>query len=87
MKITSEQKQLAADTIGKNIAYYRNKRLKSQEELAEQAKIGAKHIGSIERGVKIPGSLTLSQLASALGVTLEDLMNGVSDIHQIKSFK
>ncbi len=51
----------------------------SQEQLAERAGLHWTYISGIERGRRNPGLNNLGRLATALGVSLPDLLTGVRD--------
>ncbi|MCM1010123.1 MAG: helix-turn-helix domain-containing protein [Fusobacterium sp.] len=61
--------------IGLKIKLERTKRGLSREKLAEMADLHASTIGTIERGEKEPSITTLEQIATALGVEFDDLIN------------
>lgn len=61
--------------IGLKIKLERTKRGLSREKLAEMAEIHPGTIGTIERGEKEPSISTLEQIAAALGVDFDDLIN------------
>jgi XRE family transcriptional regulator, regulator of sulfur utilization len=50
----------------------------SQERLAEHAGLNRSYVGEIERGTVIASLVTVEKLALALGVTVADLLAGVS---------
>jgi transcriptional regulator with XRE-family HTH domain len=50
----------------------------SQEGLADAAKLHRTQIGSLEQGKREPGLLTLLILAKTFGITIDDLVKGVS---------
>lgn len=59
--------------IGDTVRKLRVQKAFSQEELAYKAKIGLDTLSDIERGVRTPQGRTIRKLASALGVSPEDL--------------
>lgn len=61
--------------IGLKIKLERNKRNLSQEKLSELSGISKNFIGAIERGQSEPSISTLEQIAAALGVEFDDLIN------------
>lgn len=61
--------------IGLKIKLERTKRGLSREKLAEMAEIHPGTIGTIERGEKEPSISTLEQIAAALDVDFDDLIN------------
>jgi transcriptional regulator with XRE-family HTH domain len=64
---------LAVARLGKRVRQLRNARKLTQERLAEDAKLAAKHLQDIERGRTNPTLATLVGLAKALGVELHVL--------------
>jgi XRE family aerobic/anaerobic benzoate catabolism transcriptional regulator len=48
-----------------------------QIDLAEHSRVHEVHISDLERGAREPGLRTLKKIASALGTTLSDLLNGL----------
>ncbi len=61
--------------IGLKIKLERTKRGLSQEKLAELSKLCLNSIGAIERGVSSATIDSLNNIASALEIPLEDLVN------------
>jgi transcriptional regulator with XRE-family HTH domain len=68
-------KTLAA--LGRNVARIRSVRGLSQDQLAEQADLDRTYLSGIERGVRNPGIKVVIRLATALGVTVAELCEGV----------
>ncbi|WP_235838989.1 helix-turn-helix domain-containing protein [Desulfosporosinus metallidurans] len=62
-------------TVCKRIIYYRQKLKLSQEELASNVGINLKHLIKIEAGLKIPRINELVQLATGLGISIDELVN------------
>lgn len=62
------------ELIAGNLTRYRKSLHLSQEELAEQAGVTRQSINNYENAKTLPDSKTLSALARALGVTLDDLL-------------
>ena len=62
-------------TVCKQIAYYRQKRELTQEELASNVGIRLNHLIKIEAGLRIPRINELVQLAAGLGVSIDALVN------------
>ena len=60
--------------IGANIAAYRKKAGLTQAGLAEKLNYSDKAVSKWERGESIPDVLTLMQLASQFGITVNDLL-------------
>jgi transcriptional regulator with XRE-family HTH domain len=66
----------ATIAIGKRIQMMRESKEFSQEELAEDAKISVRGLQDIEHGkTQSPGIGTLTSIARALGVFLEDIVD------------
>lgn len=61
--------------IGVKIKLERGKRNLSQEKLSELSGISKNFIGSIERGQAEPSITTLEQIAAALEMEFDDLIN------------
>ncbi|MEM1486367.1 helix-turn-helix transcriptional regulator [Oscillospiraceae bacterium PP1C4] len=59
--------------LGIRIRELRKARNISQEELGFKASISAAHLGQIERGLKKPTVDTLGKIASALGISIQEL--------------
>jgi transcriptional regulator with XRE-family HTH domain len=62
-------------TVCKRIAYYRQKRNLTQEELASNVGINLKHLINIEAGLKIPHINELAQFAAGLDISIDELVN------------
>ncbi len=60
--------------IGIRIRYLRNMKELSQERLALEAGLNPAFLGHIERGLKCPTIDTLSKIASALNISLSELV-------------
>lgn len=61
--------------IGNRIRYFRVMKELSQERLALEAGLNPAFLGHIERGLKCPTIDTLSKIATALNITLSELVN------------
>ncbi|MCI5604963.1 MAG: helix-turn-helix domain-containing protein [Clostridia bacterium] len=61
--------------LGKEIRKRRNNLGISQDELAFKSGISAAHLGQIERALKNPTIETVSNIASALNISLSDLFS------------
>ena len=61
---------LNAVTVGKVIAYFRQKKGMSQEILSGFADIGRSHLSAIERGERKPTLETLYRICNALDVKM-----------------
>ncbi|HKT39352.1 MAG TPA: helix-turn-helix transcriptional regulator [Ktedonobacterales bacterium] len=66
-------------TIGATLRRLRQERQLTIKELAERAIVSVVYLGEIERGKKYPSALVLERLASALDLTLPDLLESVAD--------
>ncbi len=69
--------RLLARQIGARVRHLRQKRGLSQEAFAERCDIHRTYIGAIERGEKMMTISTASKLASALGLSLAQLFDGL----------
>ncbi|MEO0530840.1 MAG: helix-turn-helix transcriptional regulator [Planctomycetota bacterium] len=63
--------------VGRLIRKHRNAKGWSQEELADRAGVHRTFISSIERGVRNPTVTSLHRIASAMGLTVSELMDGL----------
>jgi transcriptional regulator with XRE-family HTH domain len=70
---TTPEVVLAVGRLGKRLRQLRDVSELTQEQLAEAAKLAAKHLQDIERGRTNPTVATLVGLAKALGVELHVL--------------
>lgn len=64
-----------AKFIGHRVRLYRTRARLTQQQLADAAYVSRGYITRIENGLNIPAVPVLEQLASALGVTREDLLD------------
>lgn len=64
--------------FGHNVARLRNEAGLSQDKLAEKADLDRTYLSGIERGVRNPGIKIVIRIASALGVTVDQLCKGVN---------
>jgi len=62
-------------TVCKQIAYYRQKRNLTREELASNVGIRLNHLIKIEAGLRIPRINELVQLAAGLSISIDELVN------------
>ncbi|GJD15428.1 hypothetical protein RIVM261_003840 [Rivularia sp. IAM M-261] len=62
------------EVIAANLIRYRKGLGLSQEQLAEEVDVTRQSINNYENAKTLPDSKTLSALANALGVTLDDLL-------------
>ncbi len=65
--------------LGQRVRYYRRLRNLTQEELGEQANVGYKYIGEIERGRKRVSIIVICRLSQALHIPLSDLVSVTGD--------
>jgi transcriptional regulator with XRE-family HTH domain len=63
--------------LGKRVAYLRKERHLSQLSLALGAGVAKSYLSDLERGQRNPTVKVLSRIASALGVSLEELFRGI----------
>ena len=63
-----------AETIGKNIKQYADKRNANQTQLAEVAGVSQAFISNVIKGLKTPSVEMLLRVAKYLDVTLNDLV-------------
>jgi transcriptional regulator with XRE-family HTH domain len=61
-------------TLSRSVKAAREERGFTQRRLAEKAGIGFKYLSRIELGQTTPSALVTLKLASALGVTIDDLV-------------
>ena len=61
--------------IGQSVRYLRNKKGISQEELAFRANLNMNSISTLERGINNVKIKTLYNIASALDVNIEEVLN------------
>lgn len=67
-----------AQQFGKNLSRVRRRSGISQEELAVRASLHRTEIGLLERGERLPRIDTALKLAGALGVSLDELIAGIT---------
>ena len=60
--------------LGERVRFFRLQSKLSQEELAEKADTGVRHISYIENGNTNPSVDVLAKIAAALNVTLDQLL-------------
>ncbi|HWM63997.1 MAG TPA: helix-turn-helix transcriptional regulator [Solirubrobacterales bacterium] len=66
------------DQVGQNIRQCRKRADLSQEEVALRASLHRTEIGLLERGERLPRADTLVKLSGVLGVTPNDLLDGIT---------
>ena len=68
------------ESLGHKIKTLRNAKRLSQEKLAEKADLTQQHISRIEKGLTYPGVATLTKIAKAFNIPLDDLVEtGIKD--------
>lgn len=65
---------LDAITVGKTIAYFRQRKGLSQEVLSGLADIGRSHLSAIERGERKPTLETLYRICTALDIKMSEVV-------------
>jgi transcriptional regulator with XRE-family HTH domain len=60
--------------VGKNFAQLRREAGLTQEEVQEKSGLSQQYISDLERGKRNPTVVTLEELASAIGVSIIDLL-------------
>lgn len=61
-----------------NVVRCRKRAGLSQAEAASRAGMSTGHFGELERGIRLPRLDTLMKLAGALGVSPDDLLEGIT---------
>lgn len=59
--------------LGREIRKHRKKKKLNQEELSEKSGVSRSYISDLERGERSPGFEVVKKLATALGVTIDEL--------------
>lgn len=70
--------------IGANISKYRKMKKYTQKQLGEYLDINSKTISKWENGTVAPDITVLNSLANVLGITIEELLSGVSTTNKKK---
>lgn len=65
--------------VGKKLKQKRNQSLKTLEEVEEEANLGEKHLGKIERGQITPLCTTYFRICDALDINGHDLFKAVKE--------
>lgn len=60
--------------IGRNIKKYREKKVWTQEDLAEKVDIHVSYVGQIERGLRYPSLKVLFKIADVLSIKVHKLL-------------
>lgn len=68
-------------TIGDKIVHLRKQKGMSQELLAERAKVSLRTVQRLEKESVLPRLHTVSNIANALGVSMEELAPPLADLH------
>lgn len=63
------------ESLGINIAFFRNELDMTQERLAELAQVSTVFISQIETGIRKPSLKTVYSIACTLGVSIDTLIN------------
>ncbi len=80
----SKENQISDKTIlSQNIAFFRKKLNLSQSELGAKIQNSNKNISKWEKGETTPDIFTLKKLASIFGVSIDTLLNPISDDNKI----
>jgi len=66
-----------SEQFAANLLYLRKRSGYSQEELSYRAALHRTNVGMLERAMRMPRIDTLVKLAGALGVTAEELLDGI----------
>ena len=72
------------NTIGQSIAYFRKQKNMTQEELAEKMSVTAQAISKWECDTSYPDIITVQALSKTLGVSVTELLEGISTLPQFK---
>jgi transcriptional regulator with XRE-family HTH domain len=76
-----------SDAFALVLRRHRERKLLSQEALAEKANLHPTYIGMLERSLRNPSLNVIKELARALGVPLAKLIAEAETIHQKANFK
>lgn len=68
------------ENLGKHIRRQRQAMNLTKEELSLRTGLDSKHIGKLERGVKLPNSLSLMKIQVALNLDLNELQSEFKDM-------
>lgn len=63
--------------LGSRIAFLRKSQGKSQLSLSLDAKVTKSYLSDVERGTRNPSVMVLNRVCLALGVSLEELFQGI----------
>lgn len=65
--------------LGARIRYLRQQKNMTIEELALEAEINRNYLCDLERGTRNPTVVVLNKIATALGIALSELFEGIKD--------
>ena len=65
--------------VGELVRQHRSEQGLSQEELGHHADLHRTYVSSVERGIRKPTITVLHRIASALGLTVSELLDGLED--------
>lgn len=63
--------------LGSRIAFLRRNQGKSQLSLSLDAKVTKSYLSDVERGTRNPSVMVINRICLALGVSLEELFQGI----------
>ena len=72
------------ETLGKRIAQYRKEKGLRQDDLAEMLGVSPQAVSKWENDQTCPDISLLPQLASILGVTVDELLSGKKEAHAVR---
>lgn len=67
------------EELGALIRRFRKERYLTIDALADRAGLSANYIGTIERGTRDPGLLSLCAIANALDMSMRELLGGYAE--------
>ena len=65
--------------LGARIRYLRQQKNMTIEDLALEAEINRNYLCDLERGTRNPTVVVLNKIATALGIALSELFEGIKD--------
>ncbi len=84
---TKEKDEAVLILLGKRIVFLRKKKGYSQLTLSFLADVSKTYLSDVERGSRNPSVSTLSRIAKALEVNLEELFEGVGEYRFLSESK
>lgn len=69
--------------LGRRIAFLRKQRKLSQLDLSIEADVAKSYLSDLERGERNPSVIVLNKIALGLGITLEELFQGVVSLEAL----